>query len=275
MAEQQPTSSSRHPSGRLSEHEQSSRQSRLFGDEETASTGEYEDPPVTSEKRSHTQSRRLIVIVAGLALSVFVVRAAIVGFAGAARTHNVVNWPLSTCTLEGGVASVIVEAEEGYAGEHLDWGRVHARVAAPGNRSLVAYDTVDGNFHGHISDARARFPARANLTSSDTAAADTVAINVPCALNPAFTDSCTLTSRCRRKQRPLGGACCSGRVVLGSSEAHLRQYAHEGHHARVYFALVIILGLATVLCHLCIFSAQARARALASRREENARLELL
>lgn len=225
----------------------------------TSPGGDSEAPHLTNERNANTKGRRFIVIVALVVLFAVVVRAAVVGLVAAARTHGVVHWPPSKCTLPGGPASVIIDSVENNVGRHLDWGRVYVHIVTESGRALVAFDTVDGNMHGSLSESRERFPRRHNISNAGAAGDDT-AIVVPCALNPAFTGSCDAAQSCSWRQAPLGGACCSGRVVLGSSEDQLRAYVREGQHTRAYFALLVIVTLCGTLCHLFVFSAQARAR---------------
>jgi len=210
---------------------------------------------LNSEWKGNTRGRRLIVLVAGLALTAFVVRATVVGLAAVTRSHSVVRWTPATCTIPGGAISVITTSDMNAEGKHLDWGHICIHVTV-GERALIAYDTVDGERHGQLATARARFPPLAKPPSD---AADTQPLEVPCALNSAFSDSCDSLT-CRRATKPLGGACCSGRVVLGSSPEQLRGYVQDGLHAQIYFMLLVVLSLSATLCHLYVFSAQAKTR---------------
>lgn len=232
-------------------------------DAEKGRDDDDEPTVMTSMSKSHTTGRAIIIAIAGLALGALIVRSSILGLTGVARTRGVVRWPVTTCTLAGGAASVVTERTKQRG--QLEWGRVYARVRA-GERELIAFDTVDGAHHGHVEAARELFPRSGADQPADAT------LSVPCALNPAFSDNCTLPTGCSRTQTPLGGGCCSGRVVLGAAE-ELPEYVRQGQQpmVRVYFVLIGLLSLAGTFCHLCVFSAQGRARLLAVQREQFAR----
>ncbi|KAG8464989.1 hypothetical protein KFE25_012352 [Diacronema lutheri] len=234
-----------------------------------------EDAIVPNESTANTRGRRRTVLIAVVALSFFGGCAALTMLFAAALTHGVVRWSPSMCTLPGGVASVVVDGEDNNEGKHLDWGRVYARVDV-GDRELIAFDTVVGKPHGNLRASRARFPTRTNASADGEAPlANDAPLRVPCALNPHYSDSCAIVSRfCRRGRAPVGGTCCSGRVVLGAAADELRAYARDGQHARTYFALLVIAALAATLCHLLVFSAQARARSRAAARLLSAEREV-
>lgn len=231
--------------------------------EEASTEDEEQILTMTNMSKAHTTGRTVIIAIAGLALGALIVRSAIVGLSGLALTHSVVRWPVTTCTLTGGASSVVIERTKQRG--QLEWGRVYAHVRV-GERELIAFDTVDGSSHGHVEASRELFPRSATDQPTDTT------LSVPCALNPVFTDNCTLPSGCSRAQEPLGGSCCSGRVVLGTAAEQLRDYAGQGEHPlRVYFVLISLVSLTGTFCHLCIFSAQGRARLRVVRREQFAR----
>jgi hypothetical protein len=117
---------------------------------------------------------------------------------------------------------------------------------------LIAYDTVDGERHGQLSASRERFPPLLKKTTGAPPSEivdDTQPRDVPCALNPAFSDSCDSLT-CRRATKPLGGACCSGRYYNNNKYYYYYYYYY-------YYCAIILMHEAArrrvLLWEVCLF----------------------